>query len=266
MPRPRRNSALSEISRAARGPERRISACAQSTKAGWADAVVDEGARRWRSSLAGGGSLASEAAVSGVAQLVEVADQGEREELLLAGEVPVDDGPVDADRAGDVLDLGVADAALVEEGAGGGDDLGLAGPAAGAPPLGGVRRSRAPAGLMRRLYGVCNSELQDLADVGHEQAEGVACRVGQRHQRLPSVAGAVEQRVAPSASARRGAGVSSSTPARRNRGAAASVRRRSARSWAQPIDTPGWRPRALVVVEQHEPVGVVELASGGGSS
>ena len=64
-------------------------------------------------------------------QLVEVADQGEREQLLLAGEVPVDDGPVDPDRLGDVLDLRVADAALVEERPGGRDDLPLADPAPG---------------------------------------------------------------------------------------------------------------------------------------
>ena len=59
-------------------------------------------------------------------QLVEVADQGQREQLLLAGEVAVDDRPVDPDRPGDVLDLGVADAALVEEGRRGLEDLPLA--------------------------------------------------------------------------------------------------------------------------------------------
>jgi hypothetical protein len=37
--------------------------------------------------------------------------------------VAVDDGPVDADGLGDVVDLGVADSSFVEEGAGGGDDL-----------------------------------------------------------------------------------------------------------------------------------------------
>jgi hypothetical protein len=66
----------------------------------------------------------------GRAELVEVADDCQREQLLLAGEVPVDDRAVDTDRAGDVLDLGLGDAALVEERAGGGEDRRLAGPSA----------------------------------------------------------------------------------------------------------------------------------------
>ena len=69
-------------------------------------------------------------------QVVEVADQGEREQLLLAGEVPVDDRPVDPDRAGDVLDLGVAHAARVEQRPRGVEDLpfSCAGGAAAAAP------------------------------------------------------------------------------------------------------------------------------------
>jgi hypothetical protein len=58
-----------------------------------------------------------------VLELLEVADEGEREQLLLAGEVPVDDRPVDADGPGDVLDLGVPDTAGVEERAGRVEDL-----------------------------------------------------------------------------------------------------------------------------------------------
>jgi hypothetical protein len=70
--------------------------------------VVDERAHQ-------GGELLARAIVRGdrrgeqVAQLVQVTDEGEREVLLLAGELPVDDGQVDADRLRDVLDLGVAD-------------------------------------------------------------------------------------------------------------------------------------------------------------
>jgi len=61
-----------------------------------------------------------------VVELIEVAHQREREKLLLAGEMPVDDGPVDPDRARDVLDLRVANSAGVEESAGGVEDLLLA--------------------------------------------------------------------------------------------------------------------------------------------
>ena len=108
-------------------------------------AVVDEaprpGARAARAARRRPGGL-----LERHPQLVEVLHQREAEELLLAGEVAVDDRPVDADGPGDVLDLGVADAALVEEPAGRGDDLGLAEP----PPRG--RGAAAPgAGRGRRL-------------------------------------------------------------------------------------------------------------------
>ncbi len=64
-------------------------------------------------------------------ELLEVAHQGEREQLLLAGEVPVDDRPVDPDRPRDVLDLRVPHPPRVEQGAGGVEDLLLTVPAPG---------------------------------------------------------------------------------------------------------------------------------------
>jgi hypothetical protein len=83
-------------------------------------------------------------------ELFEVADQGQREQLLLAGEVPVDDRPVDADSPGDVLDLRVPNAARVEQRAGGVEDLLLAAPAAcgrgGAPPVEGAPSAPSGAG------------------------------------------------------------------------------------------------------------------------
>ena len=69
--------------------------------------------------------------VEQLGQLREVADHGQREQVLLAGEVPVDDGPVDPDGAGDVVDVGLADTALVEELPRRRHDLGLARPATG---------------------------------------------------------------------------------------------------------------------------------------
>ena len=110
------------------------------------ESVVHEGAGD-RPQAVGGVRVLGGRLGEGGPQLVEVADEGEREELLLAGEVPVDDGAVDADGPGDVLDLGVPDAALVEQGAGGRDDLPLPRPA----PQGGGR----PATVGLRGGGLC---------------------------------------------------------------------------------------------------------------
>jgi hypothetical protein len=58
-------------------------------------------------------------------ELAEVVDQGEREQLFLAGEVAIDQRLVDADPLGDVVDLGVDRAPLVEQLAGAADDVPL---------------------------------------------------------------------------------------------------------------------------------------------
>src|SRR4029079_786123 len=62
----------------------------------------------------------------GGAELVQIADEREGEQLLRAGEVPVDDRAVDADGPGDVLDLRLGHTALVEQRAGRGQDRRLA--------------------------------------------------------------------------------------------------------------------------------------------
>ena len=95
--------------------------------AGCASAVVDECPDDRGVSRVGRRSAPGDRRGDRVAELVEVADEGEREELLLAGEVAVDDRPVDADGLGDVLDLRVPHPALVEQRAGGRDDLLLTG-------------------------------------------------------------------------------------------------------------------------------------------
>ena len=61
-----------------------------------------------------------------LAQLVEVEQNRLHVEVFLGAEVAVDQRLVDPDRAGDVVDLGVAHAALVEEVLGGGGDRLLA--------------------------------------------------------------------------------------------------------------------------------------------
>ena len=58
-------------------------------------------------------------------QLAQVIDQGEREQLFLAGEMPIDERLVDPDPFGDIVDLGVDRATLVEQLAGGPDDVPL---------------------------------------------------------------------------------------------------------------------------------------------
>ena len=63
-------------------------------------------------------------------QLDEIADHRQREQVLLAGEVAVDDRAVDADSPGDVVDVSLADTVVVEEPPRRRDDLGLARPAA----------------------------------------------------------------------------------------------------------------------------------------
>lgn len=90
------------------------------------DAVVDEGADD-RGQLLARHVGARSSRGHRVVELLEVADEGEREELLLAGEVPVDDRPVDPDGRGDLLDLHVADTLGVEDLPGCRDDLGLPG-------------------------------------------------------------------------------------------------------------------------------------------
>jgi hypothetical protein len=79
-----------------------------------------------------------------VSELVEVAHQGQREQLLLAGEVAVDDRPVDPDGPCDVLDLRLGHAPRVEQPAGGGEDRGLPGPTA----YGGRRATLGAAGRL----------------------------------------------------------------------------------------------------------------------
>ena len=110
MPRPSRNSELSLISSRSSGPGRRISVCAQSTKAGYSRPKSTNA-----STTAARRDAAARLLRRGVGEpgleVVEVADQGEREQLLLAAEVAVDDRPVHPDGAGDVLDLRVAHAA-----------------------------------------------------------------------------------------------------------------------------------------------------------
>ncbi len=61
-------------------------------------------------------------------QLAQVACDREHEELLLGGEVAVDQRAVDAHGAGDLVDRRVLDPALVEEGTRRADDVLLAGP------------------------------------------------------------------------------------------------------------------------------------------
>src|SRR5439155_15983248 len=61
-----------------------------------------------------------------VAQLAQVADQHEDEQLLLGGDVAVDERLVDPDRPRDAVDRRLLDALLVEEQSGRGDDLALA--------------------------------------------------------------------------------------------------------------------------------------------
>ena len=83
-----------------------------------------------------------------VAQLLEVGLDRQREQLLLAAEVPVDDRPVDPDGLGDLVDLGVADPGLVEEPPGRGEDLPLAvSPARGRRGLP-ARRTRGRGGVL----------------------------------------------------------------------------------------------------------------------
>jgi hypothetical protein len=60
------------------------------------------------------------------AQLVEVVDEHEDEELLLRADVPVDQRLVDPDRARHVVDRGLRGAARLEESARGGDEVALA--------------------------------------------------------------------------------------------------------------------------------------------
>jgi hypothetical protein len=59
-------------------------------------------------------------------QLVEVVGDGEDEQLLLGGELPVDQPSGDPDRPRDLLDRRVLHAPRVEQGAGGDDELSLA--------------------------------------------------------------------------------------------------------------------------------------------
>ena len=78
-------------------------------------------------------------------KLVEVAHEGEGEQLLLAGEVPIDDRPVDPDGPGDVLDLCLGHTALIEQRAGRDEDRRLP----GTPAYGGRRTPGF--GLLRAL-------------------------------------------------------------------------------------------------------------------
>ena len=80
-------------------PGRRSSVSAQSTKAGLAT-PKSINASDSAPSRSAGDRLESSAAVERGRQLVQVPDEGLGEQLLLAGEVPVDDGAVDARRRG----------------------------------------------------------------------------------------------------------------------------------------------------------------------
>ena len=125
MPTPSLSMTDSLTSSISSSPRRRSSAWAQSTNAGSPDPKSRKAAVIASSRSAGGG-VGSSAAVSASVELREVVDQRHREQLLLAGEVPIDDGAVDADGPRDVIDLGVADAAFVEQRPGGVEDLALA--------------------------------------------------------------------------------------------------------------------------------------------
>ena len=89
------------------------------------DAVVGEGLHAEPQSFAWVVRLGLRSLEAGV-DLGQVAGDREDEQLLLGGEMAVDQGLVDPHPAGDAVDPGVLHAALVEEVAGGVDDLALA--------------------------------------------------------------------------------------------------------------------------------------------
>ncbi len=125
MPTPSLSMTDSLTSSISSSPRRRSSAWAQSTKAGRTD-PKSRNASVMASSRAAGGAAGVVGRRQRLVELGEVVDQRHREQLLLAGEVSIDDGAVDADGLGDVLDLGVADTAFVEERTSGVEDLALA--------------------------------------------------------------------------------------------------------------------------------------------
>ena len=103
---------------------------------GMLDPVLGEGLKAAAEPLARVARLLVHGLKQGV-DLGQVARDRQHEQLLLGGEVPVDEGLVDADSAGDAVDAGVLHPALVEQGAGGVDDLALARAANGRPGLSG---------------------------------------------------------------------------------------------------------------------------------
>jgi len=94
-------------------------------KSGMGDAVVREGLEAATESL----GWVARLLLDGVEQSIDlgqVPGGGEREQLLFGCEVPVDEGFVDPDAAGDTLDARIARPALVEQRPGRVDDLALA--------------------------------------------------------------------------------------------------------------------------------------------
>ena len=83
-----------------------------------------------RSSCARGLGAVGDRGLEPLGELVQVVGDRQDEELLLGGEVAVDQAAGDADGLGDLLDRRVLHAALVEQRAGRGDELALARPGA----------------------------------------------------------------------------------------------------------------------------------------
>ncbi len=80
---------------------------------GMFDPVVGEGLKAAAEPLVGVARLLVDGVEQGV-DLCQIARGRQCEQLLLGGEVPVDEGLVDADPAGDVVDAGVLCSTLVE--------------------------------------------------------------------------------------------------------------------------------------------------------